>query len=605
MQTGPVMLHFGHIFPKVVHFSRNRVLFLYVFAYQMIQGKTRISIITICVLVLQALMFPVFAQSDPGAAIVSAVECQSRKEYDKAENILKDLIAADAKCDAAWYYLGMNYIAKSDTEMAEECFQAAAAIDPSNFWYRYRLASLYALTSREELTIDMYEKLLEDFPKKSDLYFSLVELYSSQGELEKALSTLSEIETVFGMTESIAMYRFNLLLRLDRKQEAYKSLEEYNSKYSSPYVLSALADQYLSEYQDSLALSYFNEALEMDSEYAPAVIGRAEVMRMTMRYDDYFRYLNDYISLGTESVAAKSAYLSAVLRGVDRKFTTRFSSQLDAVMEKTLEVHPGDSTMLNLSGLYYYSTGRPDEAMKRFRQNAESHPESLSATAGYVEFLMYSQAWESLSQESRKAYERFPKDVTFLELAAVAEHNLERFDEVIELCDRILTIEHADTASVVRAWSTKGDVYYSLGEEKKAYKSYEKALKLVPDQVTVLNNYAYYLCERGKNLKKAYQMSKTVIEKEPDNATYLDTFGWILYLMGKPEEAKPHFKRAMLYGGKDSPVILDHYAEVLFALGEYPLARVYWDKALKINNGQIKDLEERVSRRKKQMEKGK
>ena len=151
----------------------------------MIQGKTRISIIAICVLVLQALMFPVFAQSDPGAAIVSAVECQNRKEYDKAENILKDLIAADAKCDAAWYYLGMNYIAKSDTEMAQECFQAAAAIDPSNFWYRYRLASLYALTSREELTIDMYEKLLEDFPKKSDLYFSLVELYSSQGELEK------------------------------------------------------------------------------------------------------------------------------------------------------------------------------------------------------------------------------------------------------------------------------------------------------------------------------------------------------------------------------------------------------------------------------------
>ena len=571
----------------------------------MIQGKIRIFILAISVLLLQTLMFPAFAQIDPGAGIVSAVEYQSRKDYDKAESILKDLIAADAKCDAAWYYLGMNYIAKSDVEMAEECFQAAAAIDPSNFWYRYRLASLYALTSREELTVDMYEKLLEDFPKKSDLYFSLVELYSSQGEYDKALSTLSEIETVFGMTESIAMYRFNLLLRLDRKQEAYKSLEEYNSKYSSPYVLSALADHYLSEYQDSLALSYFNEALEMDSEYAPAVIGRAEVMRMTMRYDDYFRYLTDYVALGSESAAAKSSYLTAVLRGVDRKFTSRFSSQLDAVIEKTLEVHPGDSTMLNLSGLYYYSTGRKDQAMDRFRQNAELHPESLSANAGYLEFLMYSQAWEELSGESRKAYDRFPKEVVFLELAVVGEHNLDRFDKVIELCDRILAVEHADTASVVRAWSTKGDVYYSLGEEKKAYKSYEKALKLAPDQVNILNNYAYYLCENGRNLKKAYQMSKTVIEKEPDNATYLDTFGWILYLMGKPEEAKPHFKRAMLYGGKDSPVILDHYAQVLFALGEYPLARVYWDKALKINNGEIKDLEERVSKCKQQMEKGK
>ena len=52
-------------------------------------------------------------------------------------------------------------------------------------------------------------------------------------------------------------------------------------------------------------------------------------------------------------------------------------------------------------------------------------------------------------------------------------------------------------------------------------------------------------------------------------------------------------------------MILDHYAEVLFALGEYPMARVYWDKALKINGGEVADLEERVTKRKRQMEKGK
>jgi tetratricopeptide (TPR) repeat protein len=70
--------------------------------------------------------------------------------------------------------------------------------------------------------------------------------------------------------------------------------------------------------------------------------------------------------------------------------------------------------------------------------------------------------------------------------------------------------------------------------------------------------------------------------------------------MGKPEEAKTHFKRAMLYGGKDSVVILDHYAEVLFALGEYDRAMVYWNKALKNNKGEVKDLEERINMRKQQ-----
>ena len=554
-------------------------------------------------LMFQFQMTPAAAQADPGARVISAVEYQDKKDYDKAEKILNDIIADDSRCDAAWYYLGMNHIAKSDVEKAEECFQAAAAIDPSNFWYRYRLASLYALTSRQELTIDMYEKLLEDFPKKSELYFDLVELYSSQGDYDKALATISEIETVFGMTESIAMYRFNLLLSQDRRQEAYKSLEEYNSKYSSPYVLSALAEQYLSEYQDSLALNCYNEALELAPDYGPAVIGKAEVMRMTMKYDEYFKYLTDYFSMESEPASAKSGYLTALLRRLDPKFMRRFTPQLDSVMNRTLQVHPTDSTALNLAGLYYYSTDRPLMAKENFGRNAEIHPSSLSANASYVEFLMYSRDWEGLSREGQKAFEKFPREVAFLEMAMMGEHNLEHYDKVVELCDRVLALDYADTSSVVRAWSTKGDVYYLLGDAKKAYKSYEKALRVDPDDIMVLNNYAYYLCENGKSLKKACQMSRKTIEAEPDNATYLDTYGWILYLMGKPQEAKPHFKRAMLYGGKDSPVILDHYAEVLFALGEYPMARVYWDKALKINNGEVEDLEERVARRKKQMEK--
>ena len=551
------------------------------------------------------LSYPASAQPDPGARVVSAVQYIDRGEYAKAEELLSRMIEEDKRCDAAWYYLGVSYAHRSDVEMAEACFQAAAEIDPSNFWYRYRLARLYAVTSRQELAIDMYEKLLEDFPKKSDMYFDLVELYASQGENEKALETISQIETVFGMTESLAVYRFNLLMHMKREKEAYDSLEEYNSKYSSPYVLSALADQHLSTYQDSLALSYYDEALEIAPDYAPAVVGKAEVMRMTMKYDDYFNLLTEYVSLPTESIEAKSAYLTALLRGSDSKFFARFSSRLDQVVEKTLEVHPSDSSALTLAGLYYYSTNRAEKAEEKFRTNAQIHPKSLSANASYVEYLMYAQKWEKLSEEGRKSYELFPKYPGFLEMSMVADHYLERYDDVIDLCDRIICSEYADSSSVVGAWTTKGDVYYELGDSRKAFKSYDKALKLDPDKVNLLNNYAYFLCEEGKKLKKACEMSARVVAVEPDNATYLDTYGWILYCLGRPQDAKPHFKRAMLYGGKESPVILDHYAEVLFALGEYSMAKVYLDKALLIYNGEIPDLEERVLERKQQMNKKK
>ena len=145
-----------------------------------------------------------------------------------------------------------------------------------------------------------------------------------------------------------------------------------------------------------------------------------------------------------------------------------------------------------------------------------------------------------------------------------------------------------------------GDIYHRLGNAKKAYKAYDKALKVNPDYVYVLNNYAYYLSMEGKNLKKAQNMSRKTIEKEPDNATYLDTYGWILYLQGKASEAKTHFKHAMLYGGKESVVILDHYAEVLYALKEYDMAFVYWNLAKQKNKGnEIPDLNQKIDERRK------
>ena len=535
--------------------------------------------------------------------VLSAVARYNERDIDSAVSILKEVVADDPQNDGAWYYLGQCAIAKNDPETAEQCYRMASEIDPSNFWYRYRLARLYAVTSRAELTVDMYEKLLEDFPKKSDLYFDLVELYGSQQEYEKALETLKEIETVFGMTESIAVYRFNLLRMLNRQEEAFQSLQDYNKEYSSPFILATLADYEMAMYNDSTALAYYDEALELAPDYSPALLGKAEALRMTRRYEEYFNVLDKYILTEDTPAGAKGDYLMAVVQRTDPKFVSTFQPQLDTVMNKVLKVHPKDSMLLHAAAVYYYSTDRMDQAKKHFKANLEAWPESFAAAATYVEFLMYAQEWEDLSREGRKAFERFPKETAFLEMASMGDYNLEEYDKVLDLCQKVLEVAPRDSSKTLRAWSTMGDIYHQLGDDKKAYKAYDKALKINPDYVYVLNNYAYYLSVEGKKLKKAYSMSKKAIEAEPDNATYLDTFGWILYLQGKALEAKPFFKHAMLYGGKDSVVIMDHYAEVLFALKEYDLALVYWNLALQKNKGEIEGLEEKVKQRRQEMKK--
>ena len=562
--------------------------------------KGYIKALTVCILLLltASASHAQRPQSIQENLLLSAVNRYNEGKHDAAKEILKNILEKDQDSDAAWYYLAMTSLATKDVETAETCLKRAVDLDPGNYWYSYRLAGIYSVTSRNELTVDIYEKLLKDFPRKSELYFDLAELYAAQKEFDKALATLDEIETVFGITESIAIYRFNLLRMMDRHEEAYASLERYNKEYSSPYILSTLADYQMSMYNDSTALAYYNEALDIAPDFSPALLGKAETLRMTRQYDGYFETLNRLVSSSDSPVSGKSDYLLAVIQRTEPKFVRSFMPQLDTVMNRFLEAHPDDSTVLQTAGVYFYSTGRNLRAKDCFSVNARTYPQSLSASASLVEFLMYAQMWEDLSKEGRAAFERFPDEAAFLEMAGVGDYNLKDYEKVLESCRTIIRMNPADSSRTLRSWSTMGDIYHQLGDSKQAYKAYEKALKINPDYVYVLNNYAYYLSQEGKNLKKAYRMSRKTIEAEPDNATYLDTFAWILHLQGKSLEAKPFFKHAMLYGGKDSPVILDHYAEVLYALKEYDMAFVYWNLAKQKNNGDIPDLDERVEERK-------
>lgn len=531
---------------------------------------------------------------------LDAVECMEQGDVQQAEDLLREVLYLNSENDAAWYYLAMVYIYNADLEGARRCHEKAVELDPGNFWYRYRLARLASISSRDE-AIAMYERIIEDFPKKSNLYFEIMDLYIANCDYEKALETIFEIENVIGPSEQVAVYAYKIYYTLGKEDEGLEYLKKYNSRYSSPIVLTILADHELSMYNDTLAISYYDEALELDSTLPTALSGKAEAYRMSRRYEEYFPALNRYIESPAGSVQEKTDYLTALVEQSDPHFVKRFMPRIDTTMQKLSDMHSPDSLVYNLRAKYYYYTGRDDASAEQFRAGAEAYPESLGSAASYVEFLMFVGKWDELSVEGRKAFERFPDETTFLEMAGVGDYNRGEYNAVLDVCEQVIKTAPRDSSATLRSWSTMGDVYHLLGESKKAYKAYDKALRINPNYVYVLNNYAYYLSVEGKNLKKAYDMSRKTVDAEPDNATYLDTFGWILYLRGELTEAKSFFKSAMLYGGKDSAVILDHYADVLYALKEYDLAFIYWNLALRKNTeDDVPGLEAKVEQKRKE-----
>ena len=358
-----------------------------------------------------------------------------------------------------------------------------------------------------------------------------------------------------------------------------------------------MGDYYLSEHRDSLSLACYEEALRTQSDYVPAVLGRAEVFRVTRRYPEYFDTVNGFIDNGNIPVEAKGMYVGNIIRSLDPKVITLHKDGFDGMVERLVERHPTDTAALATSGGYYYATGQLDKGVECFKKAADLYPGSLNQTVSCIQILMMAERWEEVRDRCIAAFDRF-QELGFMEYLNSANYYLKDYDAVIRNCRYLIAREPKNTELVKSSWAQIGDMYHLLGDSKASYKAYDQALKIDPDYALVLNNYAYYLSEEGKQLKKALAMSKKTVEAEPDNATYLDTYGWILHLLGRDKDAKPYFKHAMLYGGKDSAVQLDHYAEVLYALGEYDLAKVYWSQAKsKDTEGEIPDLETRVQAR--------
>ena len=511
--------------------------------------------------------------------LIDAVAKIDDKQYGDAKERLGKITVSAPDNDAAYYYFGLCCLYTNDIDGAKASFKKAAELDPSNFWYKERLARTYSLTGEDDLTIATYEALLKDFPKKDDLYFTLVNLYLKQNQYDKALGALDQIESVFGKSENVTATKYDILLRQNKPLEALKTLEDYNKEFSSPYVLTKLGDHSMAEYKDTVALAYYKEALDLQNGYMPALLGESEVYRTRRNFPEFFRTLNMFVSDDQTDVHAKTQYLGMLVTRSDPRFIQSVRPQIDTLYDNLVLCHPTDSAALMASGLYWYSTERQDKAKELIHKNMTLHPDNLGTTAAYVQILGYMKDWDTMEKACDSALVKFPKETAFLDMKNVACYNRKDWQGIIDNNRKIIEIAQGNTSITIPALSSIGDMYHELGNEKEAFKVYAKVLKLNPDYAPALNNYAYYLALKGSKLKKACAMSKKTVDKEPDNPTYLDTYGWILHLLGKDKEAKAQFKHAMLYGAKESATCLEHYAIVLEALGETDLAKVYRTQA--------------------------
>ncbi|MDR1681648.1 MAG: hypothetical protein LBS12_07705 [Prevotellaceae bacterium] len=506
---------------------------------------------------------------------------EAMKQYEfqnwkDAGALFRKTIEVDPGCDACFYALANIYFYSEYPAIALSLSRSALRLDSTNYWYRKQLAQIYAAVGHYDSAVAEYRRLLQAKPATESLYVDMAMIFARLNQPDSVLAVLQCAHDKIGLSEQIAGMKLEILVGQERQQEAAVLLEQLVEAFPEARYYTLLAEQYDALQRDSLSLLMFQKALSLNADFSPALLGELDYYRRAGDFETFFQKMYGFCANAQVEDKYKTEYLSAVLQ--IPAFVEAFSSQLDSVFLFLRTPPTARTEPLYASFLLHIS--RPDSAASVLHADLQCRPDDRDAWHRYTGILYYLTRWDTLNVYAGEAHERFPGEVEFMSLKAIALWQLNREAEAIGWFQRSLPLMADNPTQLKQTYAFLGDLYYTEKNTPKAYDYYEKALAIDSAYVIVLNNYAYFLSEENRLLEKAYAMSKRAIEAEPDNATYLDTFGWILYKMGKTAEARTIFRHAMVHGGKESAVILDHYGDVLRALGETDMAVLYWEMSL-------------------------
>lgn len=368
--------------------------------------------------------------------------------YSQARDKFLALFEEAPEDDAVNYYLGLCELALGENAGAAEHLSGAARLDSTNVWYFNALATLYSNTGERTLLADVCEKLV-------------------------------------GMSPAL---------------------------YDTPYTLTLIADTRFQQRRDSVALSYYNRALELDPDYAPAELGKVELLRMTGRYPDFFVALDHFINNEDVRGDIKSDYLSVIVDNIDSKFWWVWGEQLKKLVDRCLELHPEDLVSWELKikllsiesrweevleacdrlaksaeaqgdkekqvfaysyeGDVSHQNGDKKRAFKAYREALKINPDYAPVLNNYAYYLsLEKRSLRKALEMSRRTVELEPDNATYLDTCGWILYLLHKPLEAKPLFKHAMLYGGKESAVILEHYSK---VLESLGE--KDLSSYYKSL---------------------------------------------------------------------------------------------------------------------------------
>ena len=478
------------------------------------------------------------------------------------------------KAPGIYYTLSKLYYNVSQFEKALENGLQAFRLDQNNVDYADNLADIYIILEDYPNAMKYLKMVSDKKPDDINTLYNIGRVYEAEKQPSEAIKYYEKITEDYEYDETV----------LERMVTIYEGYKDYaNAASAMEKILTlnptdlnlkySIANEYLKIPDFDNALRIYKDVLEQNPKNRDVQTEIIKIYFRTGRNDQAFEEFGkltdkDSVDFGSKMSVAVAFYDAS-------KDDSTALGVAKSILENLSTAYPDEwmpQMYLAFIDARENNFGIADQKIKKILEQAADTSSEAFVEAGFF-YLDQNRLSDALGIFS-KGVGIFTEDFRLNFLTGNTLYRLGKEKESLPYLEKALNLAPQDINSI----STLGIIYDDLKMDDECDNLYQQAFKYYPDNILLLNNYAYHLSERGVKLQEALEMSRKTIEKEPDNASYLDTYGWIYYKMKDYKNAKKYIEKAVKISS--NATLLEHLGDVYLGMGDKDNALKYWNQSL-------------------------
>ena len=490
--------------------------------------------------ILLAVLLTGFSFYTKAQDLKTATQLTKSEQYDKAQAMLQDLIKKEPANSKNYFFLGDNYLLDyaADTisnsltvaaKSAKEIYQKgvdANATDPLNYTGLAKVAFFQGDTktatemrTKARSLLLPYKNIKKIVPAAPEYAFALAKIAESYIKENKvdtslALPLIREAIKIDSKNEDVYLIAGDIYILVNDGSKAIASykLAQFADP-QSPTANMKIGNIYVKGRALQAAIPYYDEAIQLNANYAPAYRELGQLYLLAQRFDQSKENFRKYLDLTAGNIPAKIRYVNALF----------YAKNYDEVIKQVEDIFKVDKSRTYMNRIAGYSS-------------YEKTPPDYDKALGYMETLFKTVAperilWKDYHYMARilvKRNQNYPKMADEL---ASAEQTLEKEKNKLAIATTAadkarLKVSVDDMTTKITA--QRADVAKSNVEIDRAFVEYAKVLTLKPGDKSLLNEMAtnYNLFKRYDGVAKT--LSK-MLDPTKDNTEDLMKIGRAYY----------------------------------------------------------------------------